>query len=146
MKVEDILRRKPHRIAMVRVNETVETAAKLLKTENIGALVVKDVCRTEGNTVVGMFSERDIARALLEHGPKVMQMPVSALMSKSLISCSPQDSERHVLSLMDQHHIRHIPVLDDSTLVGLISVRDFIGIRLSEIEEQEKAYSPMAAH
>ena len=146
MRVEDILRRKPHRIAMVRVNETVETAAKLLKTENIGALVVKDVCRTEGNTVVGMFSERDIARALLEHGPKVMQMPVSALMSKSLISCSPKDSERHVLSLMDQHHIRHIPVLDDSTLVGLISVRDFIGIRLSEIEEQEKAYSPVLAH
>ena len=146
MRVEDILRRKPHRIAMVRVNETVETAAKLLKAENIGALVIKDVCRTEGNTVVGMFSERDIARALLEHGPKVMQMPVSALMSKSLITCSPQDSERHVLSLMDQHHIRHIPVLDNSTLVGLVSVRDFIGIRLSEIEEQEKAFSPVSAH
>jgi len=146
MKVEDILRRKNHRIATVRVQETVETAAKLLKAENIGALVVKDVCRTEGNTVVGMFSERDIARALLEHGPKVMQMPVSSLMSRTLITCSPQDSEQHVLSLMNQHHIRHIPVLDGFTLVGLVSVRDFIGIRLSEIEEQEKAYSPILAH
>src|SRR3546814_8428046 len=97
MKVEDILRRKGTRIVMVRVGETVEVAARLLRSENIGALVVKDVCRTEGNVVVGMFSERDIARALLDHGAAVLQMPVSALMSRTLISCTSQDSVETVL-------------------------------------------------
>jgi len=88
MRVEDVLRSKNHRIVMIRMNETVETASRLMKAENIGALVVKDVCRTEGNTVVGMFSERDIVRALLEHGARVLQMPVSSLMSRKLITCA----------------------------------------------------------
>src|SRR3546814_9009230 len=115
MKVEDILRRKGTRIVMVRVGETVEVAARLLRSENIGALVVKDVCRTEGNVVVGMFSERDIARALLDHGGAVLQMPVSALMSRTLISCTSHDSVETVLDLMDRHHLRHMPVIDDQT-------------------------------
>ncbi len=64
MKVGDILRsKKGTRIVTVRMNETVATAAQLLRTENVGALVVKDVCRTEGNVAVGMFSERDVTRA-----------------------------------------------------------------------------------
>jgi CBS domain-containing protein len=146
MRVEDVLRKKNHRIVTVRVNETVETAARLMKTEDIGALVVKDVCRTEGNTVVGMFSERDITRALLQHGGKVLQMPVSSLMSRNLITCAPNDSLSHVLRLMEDNHVRHVPVLDGFTLVGLVGVRDFIGIRLAELAEEEKAPSPEHAH
>src|SRR3546814_11505704 len=115
MKVEDILRRKGTRIVMVRVGETVEVAARLLRSENIGALVVKDVCRTEGNVVVGMFSERDIARALLDHGAAVLQMPVSALMSRTLISCTSRDSVETVLELMERHHLRH---RSDASRVG----------------------------
>jgi len=146
MRVEDVLRKKNHRIVTVRVNETVETAARLMKTENIGALVVKDVCRTEGNTVVGMFSERDVARALLEHGGKVLQMPVSSLMSRNLTTCAPTDSLSHVLRLMEDNHIRHVPVLDGFTLVGLVGVRDVIGIRLAELAEEEQALSSEHAH
>lgn len=145
MRVEDVLRSKNHRIVTVRTGETVETAAKLMKAENIGALVVKDVCRTEGNTVVGMFSERDIVRAMLEHGGKVMQMKVSDLMSRNLITCAPTDSLHHVLKLMQDNHIRHVPVLEGFTLVGLVGVRDFIGIRLSELEREDKAPAPELA-
>lgn len=126
MKVEDILKRKGTRIITVRVGETVEVAARLLKSENVGALVVKDVCRTEGNVVVGMFSERDIARALLDHGAAVLSMPVSTLMSRTLVSCSSADPVETVLELMERHHLRHLPVIDDQTLVGVVSVRDLI--------------------
>ena len=130
MRVEDILRRKGTRIGMVRINETVETALRLLKAENTGALVVKDVCRTEGNTVVGIISERDIVRGLTDRGPLVLTQPVTALMRRDLVSCAPTDSVRRVLQLMDEHTIRHVPVLDGSALIGVVSVRDIIKAQL----------------
>ncbi|MGQ9371965.1 CBS domain-containing protein [Azospirillum sp. ST 5-10] len=130
MKVEDILRRKGTRINMVRINETVETALTLMRRENIGALVVKDVCRTEGNTVVGVISERDVVRGLVERGPAILVLPVSELMTRNPVVCQSSDSLHHVLTLMDEHAIRHVPVLDDGTLVGVVSVRDLIKNRL----------------
>ena len=68
MQVGDILRKKAARVATVRMNETVAIAAQLMRASNISALVVKDVVRTEGNTAVGMFTERDVVRAIAEHG------------------------------------------------------------------------------
>ena len=125
MRVGDILNRKNTRIATVRMNETVATAARLLQNENVGALVVKDVCRTEGNVAVGMFSERDVARAVAEHGPTALAMKVSALISvQKLVSCRSSDTLDHVRDLMDSHHIRHLPVIDDHGLIGVISMRD----------------------
>lgn len=132
MKVEDILRNKGTRINMVRVHETVETALKLLKAENIGALVVKDVCRTEGNTVVGIISERDVVRGLVDQGPGILKQPVAALMTRNPITCVPSDPMERVLTLMDEHSIRHIPVLDGFTLVGVVSVRDLIRLQLDQ--------------
>jgi len=133
MRVEDILRKKGTRIGMVRVNETVDTALRLMKTENTGALVVKDVCRTEGNTVVGVISERDVARGLVDRGPDILKLPVSALMTRDPFCCHPSDSVRRVLSLMDEHGIRHVPVLDGATLVGVVSVRDLIRRQLEDL-------------
>jgi CBS domain-containing protein len=109
------------------MNETVGTAARLLRTENIGALVVKDVCRTEGNVAVGMFSERDVVRAVAEHGPSGINMKISALISvQKLVSCHSSDTLDHVRELMNANHIRHLPVIDDHTLIGVISMRDII--------------------
>ncbi len=126
MKVGDILRnRKGTRIITIRMHETVETAARLLRTENISALVVKDVCRTEGNVAVGMFTERDVVRAVAEHGAAGIALKVAALISvQQLVSCSSSDTLEHVRDLMRDHHIRHLPVIDDQTLVGVISIRD----------------------
>ena len=125
MQVGDVLRRKSTRIATVRMNETVAIAAQLLRTANISALVVKDVCRTEGNTAVGMFSERDVVRAIAEHGAAGVNRKVSDMISvQQLISCSSTDTLDHVRRLMNRHHIRHVPVIDDYTLVGVISIRD----------------------
>lgn len=134
MRVEDILKGKEARVVTVRLREPVEVAARLMKSENISALVVKDVCRSEGNVVLGMFSERDIARAVVDHGASALQMRVEELMSKKLISCSPEDDLRQVMNLMVEHNIRHLPVLVEHNLVGMISARDIIEARLHELE------------
>lgn len=132
MDVAEILKEKGTRIITVRLRETVDVAARLLRSENIGALVVKDVCRTEGNVVVGMFSERDVLRALVDHGPGVMQMAVEDLMSKTLVSCAPEDDLFAVARLMDEHRIRHLPVMENHTLIGVISVRDVVHATLTQ--------------
>ncbi|MGE0117957.1 MAG: CBS domain-containing protein [Dongiaceae bacterium] len=139
MRVEQILREKGTRIISVRLREPVAAAAKIMARENIGALVVTDVVPTEGTTVVGMFSERDVLRALVDKGQEIMRMPVENLMSKSLISCGPNDELADVMEKMDRHGIRHVPVLEGHTLVGVISVRDLIRILRSFVAAREAA-------
>ncbi|PWT84748.1 MAG: histidine kinase [Proteobacteria bacterium] len=126
MTVDDILRPKGTRILTIRLRETVATAVALMKRENVSALVVKDVCRTEGNVVVGIFSERDVARELAAHGPTALDMPVSASLNRPLASCTLNDTIDAVLRLMDEHQVRLLPVLDGHTLVGVVSISDII--------------------
>ena len=134
MKVAELLRTKGTRILTARMDESVETAAKLMSKENAGALVVKDSVGTEGDTVVGMFSERDLLHAVAREGPAALKKPVAALMSHKVISCRPDDDLKTVLELMDKHYIRHIPVLDGTTLIGTVSIRDLIAMRLEEMK------------
>ncbi|HEV7634842.1 MAG TPA: CBS domain-containing protein [Bradyrhizobium sp.] len=125
MQVGDILRKKTARIATVRLNETVGIAAQLMRANNISALVVKDVVRTEGNTAVAMFTERDVVRVIAEHGAAGVNMKISQLVSgRELVSCSPTDSLEHVRHLMNTNHIRHLPVIDNYSMIGVISIRD----------------------
>jgi CBS domain-containing protein len=125
MKVGDILRKKTARVATVRMNETVGIAAQLMRASNISALVVKDVVQTEGHTAVGMFTERDVVRAIAEHGAAGVALKVAQLISvQKLVACSSTDTLEHVRHLMSEHHIRHLPVIDDHNLIGVISIRD----------------------
>lgn len=125
MKVGDILRKKTARISTIRMNETVAIAAQLMRASNVSALVVKDVVRTEGNTAVGMFTERDVVRAIAEHGAAGVNVKVSQLISvQRLVACSANDTLDQVRHLMNIHHIRHLPVIDNFALAGVISMRD----------------------
>jgi CBS domain-containing protein len=125
MQVGDILRRKTSRVVTVRMNETVGIAAQLMRANNISALVVKDVVRSEGNTAVGMFTERDVVRAIAEHGAAGVNLKVSQLVPvQRLVACSSSDTLEHVRHLMKVHHIRHLPVIDNFALAGVISMRD----------------------
>src|SRR5258705_3403824 len=125
MQVGDILRKKTARVATDRMNETVGIAALLMRASNISALVVKDVVRTECNTAVGMFTERDVVRAIAEHGAAGVNLKVSQLISvQQLVSCSSTDTLEHVRRLMNKNHIRHLPVIDNYSLIGVISMRD----------------------
>ena len=125
MQVGDVLRKKNHRVVTVRMNETVGIAAQLMRASNISALVVKDVVRTEGNTAVGMFTERDVVRAIAQHGAAGVNLKVGQLISvQRLVSCTSTDTLEHVRHLMNVNHIRHLPVIDDFSLAGVISMRD----------------------
>ncbi len=126
MKVGQLLRKKGGRIVSVRMNETVERAAQMLRDENIGALVIKDTCNTEGDVVVGMFSERDFMRAILARGPAILKLPVSRLMTPNVIAVRSSDDTTRAVELFNMHRIRHLPVIDDHTLVGVISIRDIV--------------------
>src|SRR5882757_5976488 len=122
MQVGDILRKKTARVATVRMNETVAIAAQLMRSSNISALVVKDVVRTEGNTAAGM------------------QMKVSQLISvQQLVSCSSSDTLEDARHLMNKHHIRHLPVIDNYSLIGVISVRDIFTAYDEEATEAKQA-------
>jgi CBS domain-containing protein len=140
MKVGDILRQKTARVAMVRMTETVGIAAQLMRAGNVSALVVKDVVHTEGSTAVGMFTERDVVRAIAEHGAAGVNLKVSQLISvQQLVSCSSTDTLEHVRHLMSKHHIRHLPVIDNYSLIGVISIRDISTAFDDEVSEAERS-------
>jgi CBS domain-containing protein len=112
-----------------------------MRASDISALVVKDVVRTEGNTAVGMFTERDVVRAVAEHGASGANLKVSQLISvQKLVACTSSDSLEHVRHLMNLHHIRHLPVIDDFSLAGVISMRD-----VSAAFDQAVSGAPKAA-
>ena len=126
MQVGDILRKKTSaRVVTVGMNETVGVAAQLMRTSNISALVVNDVVSTEGNTAVGMFTERDVVRAIAEYGAAGVNVKVAQLISvQRLVSCTSTETLDQVRHLMNVHHIRHLPVIDNFALAGVISMRD----------------------
>ena len=126
MQVGEVLRKKRSaRVVTVGMNETVGVAAQLMRTSNISALVVNDVVCTEGNTAVGMFTERDVVRAIASQGAAGVNLKVSQLISvQRLVACSSTDTLEHVRHLMNLHHIRHLPVIDNFALSGVISMRD----------------------
>jgi len=142
MQVGDILRKKAARVATVRMNETVAIAAQLMRSGNISALVVKDVVRTEGNTPVGMFTERDVVRAIAQYGAAGANMKVSQFVSvQQLISCTPSDTLEHVRRVMNREHIRHLPVIDNYSLIGVVSMRDISAAFDEEATAKETVYA-----
>jgi CBS domain-containing protein len=92
------------------------------------------VVSSDGRSVDGMVSERDVAYALAAHGSGLTTLPVSRLMTKAVLVCSPEDSILHVMKLMTQRRIRHLPVKKGDQLVGIISIGDVLKHRLDELE------------
>ena len=144
MLVADLMKLKNARVPTIRMTETVEMAATLLNRERIGAVVVKDACGSEGDTVVGIFSERDVVRAVAERGVASLKLRVADLMSRNMISCTMDDTVDHVRAMMDTHHVRHLPVLEDHQLVGVLSIRDVIAYDVKIAEEFAASARPLA--
>jgi CBS domain-containing protein len=128
MRIEAILRSNGSRIIAIPMATSAVAAARLLKSENIGAVVVKDTCGTEGDVVLGILSERDLLHALADHGAAALKMPVSSLMSRAVVACGPGDDAEDVAGLMLKHHVRHVPVLEGEALIGVISIRDLLAL------------------
>jgi CBS domain-containing protein len=109
MKVADILRIKGSAVKTVPSHETALLLSERLRAERIGALIVSN----DGRTIDGIISERDLAYGLATHGSMLPKIPVSELMTKAVIVCSPEDSITDVIKLMIQRRIRHLPVKDN---------------------------------
>lgn len=146
MLVADLMKLKSARVPTIRMSENVEMAATLLNRERIGAVVVKDACGSEGDTVVGIFSERDVVRAVADRGAAALRLTVGDLMSRNMISCSMDDTIDHVRALMDEHHVRHLPVLEEHQLVGVLSIRDVLAHDVRRATEFSTGVAPTAGH
>jgi CBS domain-containing protein len=128
MSVESILRKKGTDVATIAPEVSVKRAADWLRAKNIGALVV-----TRGDAVLGLVSEREIVHALSRYGETATSMPVSEVMRHGVITVSPAETVSHVMNLMTRHRVRHMPVVDDGKLAGLVSIGDVVHYRLDDL-------------
>ena len=131
MTVAAILRAKGTHVETTGPDTTLYTVAWTLKLRSIGALVVVS---PDGARIVGIVSERHIDRALIEHGEYLLGLPVSRVMTSPVLTCSSSDRVTAVMARMTRHRVRHLPVVDDGKLVGLISIGDVVKHRLDELE------------
>ena len=123
MQVKKLLDKKGHDVYSVSSDATVYDALKLMAEKEIGALVV-----LEDGKMVGILSERDYARKIILKGKSSKETSVSEIMTSEVIYTSPDEKVRNCLSLMTKHHFRHIPVLDEAQLVGILSIEDVKGV------------------
>jgi len=117
---------------------SVSDAARTLSEKRIGAVVV-----TDGDTPDGILSERDIVRELGRRGDACLKDQVSDLMTANPVSCAPEDTTDHVLTTMTDGRFRHLPVLEDGKMIGLISIGDVVKARLSELSMEKHALEDM---
>jgi CBS domain-containing protein len=130
--VANILAAKGSAVITVKPSETIGALSERLREKRIGAAIVSN----DGQTVDGVISERDVAYALAVHKGDLHTMPVSALMTKTVITCSPNDKISVVASTMLARNIRHLPVEEGKRLVGMISMRDVLNVRLDELQRE----------
>lgn len=129
MQVKDILGAKPRAVVTVRPYDKIGALTDRLHGEKIGAAVVTG----DDDTIAGIISERDIVRGLSKHGTALLEMNVEALMTSRVKTCSPSDSIKDVMQMMTLNRFRHVPVVEDERLVGIISVGDVVKFRLDEM-------------
>jgi CBS domain-containing protein len=129
-RVSDILESKGQLVQTIKSDETVGALSRLLQKERIGAMIVSD----DGETISGIISERDVAYGLGLYRSELHELPVSALMTKKVITCKPDDKVSEVAKLMNEFHIRHVPVIRDKKIVGVVGMRDVFKQRLEEIQ------------
>jgi CBS domain-containing protein len=132
MTIGSILKTKGGEIIGARPDDTAEQVAKLLSAHNIGAVLI----RSAEGVVLGILSERDIVRAIGRHGEAALKLTASALMSRNVISCGPEDTVAKAMEIMTQRRFRHLPVMHDNKLVGMISIGDVVKERIGEAEQE----------
>jgi CBS domain-containing protein len=119
--VADLLKAKPSRMVAVKPQDSVLDAIKLMATENIGAAIVMS-----GDKLVGIFSERDYARKVVLMGRSSETTRVEEIMTANVICVSPRTKSRDCMALMSEKNIRHLPVVDNGRVIGMVSVRDIV--------------------
>lgn len=134
MRVKDVLAKKGVAVATVGSGAIVAQVISDLAGHRVGALVVSP----DGRNVHGIVSERDVVHALDSYGADVLAMPVSVIMTADVTTCSPADEVRALARTMTDQHFRHMPVLVDGELAGIVSIGDIVKIRVDELETEHE--------
>jgi CBS domain-containing protein len=134
-----ILKNKGSDVVSVAPNDTVLAVSRVLTERGIGAALVRDAA----GALLGIISERDIVRGMANQGQGTTQLPAEKLMTRDLVTVTPQTRVTEAMELITQRRIRHLPVLENGRLVGLVSIGDLVKLRIDEAEHEAaelKAY------
>lgn len=142
MRVRGLLRTKGYDVATVEPTASVADVVTQLGRRGIGALVVS----ADGAHIDGIVSERDIVRALVDHGTGLLEEPVSSIMTSSVHTCGFDTSVDDLMTLMTAERIRHVPVLDNDCLAGIVSIGDVVKSRIHELEHEMQAVHEYITH
>ncbi|MFP6731938.1 MAG: CBS domain-containing protein [Alphaproteobacteria bacterium] len=136
MHVSDILANKGRPdVITITPDETMEAAAKMLHSKHIGALIVS----SDGESVLGVLSERDIARSIALKGSAALSVALREFMTSKVVSCKSTDSIANVMKQMSSGRFRHVPVIEDERLIGMVSIGDVVKHRLEETQQEADA-------
>ncbi|WP_037066247.1 CBS domain-containing protein [Pseudonocardia acaciae] len=130
-RISDVLRNKGSEVVTVSPDTQVSELLALLVGRNIGAAVV-----TSGDAVVGIVSERDVVHCVYGRGGQLLATPVSDIMTTDVVTCLPEDEVDNLMRTMTERRIRHLPVVVDGALVGIVSIGDMVKARIGELEEE----------
>ena len=135
MDVRAILKAKGGEVATVPPDTTIAAAVAVLTERMIGALVVTD----ENGALVGIVSERDVVRGLAEQGAAFLDCRIETCMASPVETCAPGDSDREILALMTDRRFRHLPVVEDGRLIGIVSIGDVVKSRIDGVMAEADA-------
>jgi CBS domain-containing protein len=135
MTVSKILAEKGREVVTTEPNATLGNVVKLLAEKRIGAMIVLG----PDHRIVGIISERDIVRVLAERGPAVLEEPVSQTMTRKVSTCNESETIAAIMERMTAGKFRHVPVVDQGRLIGMISIGDVVSHRLHEMECESAA-------
>jgi CBS domain-containing protein len=135
MNVATVLQHKGGNVVTARPDSSIAEICNLLRSARIGAVVISpDRVRVEG-----IVSERDIVRALAEHGAAALSKTAADLMTRGVITCAPDEDVAGLMTVMTTGRFRHVPVCDEGALVGIVSIGDVVRVRVDEIEHEAEA-------
>lgn len=140
MLVSDILKSKGNTVVSAPPSLPVADAARLLAEKRIGSILIM-----ERDKVAGILSERDIVRTLANEGPSCLDGPVSRLMTEKVVTCTPGQTIADVMEMMTTGRFRHVPVVDDGRVAGMISIGDVVKWRLEEAQEEVRQMAAYVA-
>jgi CBS domain-containing protein len=133
MRISDVLRNKGASVATITPETSVSSLLTELSVHNIGAMVV-----VSPDGVAGIVSERDVVRKLHELGAELLTRPVSEIMTTLVATCAPSDTLDSLSALMTTNRVRHVPVVEDGRLAGIVSIGDVVKIRMEELEREQQ--------
>lgn len=132
MRISDVLRHKGDRVVTVTAAETVASLIDLLDEHGIGAMVVS----SDGHTVQGIVSERDVVRHLHSDGPSMLEKTVGDIMTDEVHTCGPDAHIDDLMRVMTEQRVRHIPVVVNDRLAGIVSIGDVVKHRIDELTRE----------